>query len=94
MCLDGSRGSTGRSSTSPFDVDLTDLARRPSSNDDVLQLATEKNCATARSWQELLLAKCTMFRERERESGFLAKSTFMIDYPRWDVADGRLIWPL
>lgn len=25
---------------------------------------------------------------------FLAKSTFMIDYPRWDVADGRMIWPL
>lgn len=67
MCPDGSRGPTGRSSAPPFDADLTDLARRPSSNDDVLQLATEKNCATARSWQELLLAKCTMFRERERE---------------------------
>lgn len=34
--------STGRSSTWLFDVDLTDLARRPSSNDDVLQLAKEK----------------------------------------------------
>lgn len=29
-----------------------------------------------------------------RECMFLAKSTFMIDYPRWDVADGRMIWPL
>lgn len=80
-----------------FDVDLTDLARR--ANDDVLQLVVEeeekkKNCATARSWQELQLAKCTMFRETERENGFLAKSTFMMDYPRWDVADGGLIWPL
>lgn len=82
----------------PSDVDSADLARRSSSNDDVLQLAVK----TVRmlslspppthppSWQVFPLAKCTMF----RESGFLAKSTFMIDYPRWDVADGRLIWPL
>lgn len=73
-----------------FDADLTDLAFWSSPNDDVLQLAVKTVRMFSSSWQLFSLAKCTMF----RECVFLAKSTFMIDYPRWDVADGRMIWPL